>query len=105
MSSIVNLFSDFNDSTKTKRHKKESYNITPSLNQGENFKKYQNKIKKILEEVIENVNSKEGLTGMSNSTQNNTQNNGGLTNQTSQLIENNNMSPSQEQNIKDLINL
>ena len=46
MSSIVNLFSDFNNSTKTKRHKKESYNITPSLNQGENFKKYQKKIKK-----------------------------------------------------------
>jgi len=98
MSSIVNLFSDFNDSTKTKRHKKESYNITPSLNQGENFKKYQKKIKKILEEVIENVNSKEGLTGMSNSNQSNS----GLTNQTSQLIENTNMSPSQEQNIKDL---
>lgn len=102
MSSIVNLFSDFNDSTKTKRHKKESYNITPSLNQGENFKKYQKKIKKNLEEVIENVNSKEGFTGMPSSSQNNTQNNTGLTNQTSQLIENNSMSPSQEKTVQNL---
>ena len=70
MTSVINLFSNFNDLTKNKsitdsateyKTKKLDMNKpTPALSQGEKFKKYQKKIKKNLEKKIEYANSKEG---------------------------------------------
>ena len=74
MSSIVNLISNLNDLTKTKsvtdlasQYKAQKLDLTtptPALSQGEKFKKYQKKIKRNLENKINNVNSKEGFTGI-----------------------------------------
>lgn len=75
MTSIVNLFSNLNDLTKPKsltldniREYKENIHTrheeSPSLNQGEKFKKYQEKIKTNLEENIEKYNLVEGFEGI-----------------------------------------
>ena len=71
MTSVLNLFSNFNDSIKNKSITEvasdyKAYKIdlntpTPALSQGEKFKRYQKKIKKSLEKNINNVNSKEGF--------------------------------------------
>ena len=108
MTTIVNLFSNFDDLNKTKSvvdtastYKKDqtnAYNLSTSLNQGKKFKKYQKKIIKNLEKDIENVNSKEGF--QINQNQLNISKNG-LTSQTNNLINDNNFS-SQEQTISNL---
>jgi len=76
MTSIVNLFSNFDDLTKKKsiiespteyKVKKQNLsNSTPALSQGQKFKKYQKKIEKNLEKKIAFVNSKEGFEGLEN---------------------------------------
>ncbi len=74
MTSIINnLFSNLKNSgvvnsIKNGDNKCDTKNIdtnmsSPALNQGEKFKKYQNKIINNLEKKIDNVNSKEGFTG------------------------------------------
>jgi len=108
MTTIVNLFSNFDDLNKkksvvdvaSKYEKSETNmnNLSTSLNQGKKFKKYQKKIIKNLEKDIDNVNSKEGF--QMNENQLNVSKNG-LTNQTTSLIEDNNFS-SEEKTINDL---
>lgn len=75
MTSITNLFSNFTDLTKTKsvtdngylypKNKNESflYTSTPALTQGDQFKNYQNKIKKNLERKANQLSGIEGFTG------------------------------------------
>jgi hypothetical protein len=109
MTTIVNLFSNFDDLNKTKsvvdtaskykKNEKNDYNLSTSLNQGQKFKKYQTKIRKNLEKDIENVNSKEGF--QLNQNELNISKNG-LTSQTNTLIKDNNFSSSQEQTIANL---
>lgn len=110
MTSIVNLFSNFDDLNKTKSvvdtattYETTEINakiLSTSLNQGKKFKKYQKKIIKNLEKDIEKVNSKEGF--QINQNQLNLSNNG-LTSKTNTLIEDNDFS-SQEKIIADLKN-
>jgi hypothetical protein len=78
MTSITNLFSNFNGLTKTNpttynltSYKKNNLgnglsSLTPALTQGDKFKKYQKKIKKNLEKRvnINNLSGKEGFTGL-----------------------------------------
>jgi hypothetical protein len=110
MTSIVNLFSNFDDLTKKKsvtdlateykKNKREqSKDSMPALNQGEKFKKYQKKIKKNLEKKIEENNFfKEGFEGIQELENNLQLNRNGLTEQSNNIIQNNNYS-SQQQNI------
>ena len=77
MTSITNLFSNFNDLTKTKSvtdnvslYRKSKYagdmqaSHTPALNQGDKFKRLQNKIKKNLERRADKLSGIEGFTGL-----------------------------------------
>jgi hypothetical protein len=109
MTSIVNLFSNFNDLNKEKsvtdgaaeyKASKVYLNTsTPALTQGEKFKNYQRKIKKNLEKKINYVNSKEGFNGLQQ-IQNGLQLNGnGLTAQTTRIIQKNDLSSNEEQTI------
>ncbi len=110
MTTIVNLFSNFDDLNKIKsvvdtatsyeKGETNTNNLSTSLNQGKKFKKYQKKIIKNLEKDIEKVNSKEGF--QINQNQLNVSNNG-LTRKTNALIEDNDFS-SQEKIIGDLKN-
>ena len=105
MTSISNLFSNFDDLTKNKSIIDNSTiyknNIldtsipTPALNQGNKFKKYQSKIKHKIEKNIDKVNSKEGFDGLTNS------NSDSLTTQSNNIIDKTNFS-SQTQTIKNL---
>jgi len=65
MNSIVNMFSVLDNSVENKKSKhyenKNNLISTPALNQGANFKNYQNKIKNNLKKNINYVNSKEGF--------------------------------------------
>ncbi len=82
MSSIINnLFSNLNNLPKNSPTTKTLHNSlsSPALNQGEKFKKYQNKIISNLEKKIENANSKEGFSSNANI----------LTEQTNTVIRNN----------------
>ena len=112
MTSVLNLFSNFNDSTKNKsitdvateyKARKIDLNTpTPALSQGEKFKRYQKKIKKSLEKNINNVNSKEGFQGFQD-IQNNLQlNPNSLTSQSINIIKNNNYTTQQQQTIANL---
>ena len=65
MNSIANMFYGLDNSIENKetqrsQHKNNSI-YTPALNQGMNFKNYQNKIKNKIKKDINNVNSKEGF--------------------------------------------
>ena len=82
MNSIVNMFysldnSLHNNNTNTNTHSKYKNNYdlitTPALNQGTNFKNYQNKIKNNIKKKINNVNSKEGFQTSSSSENGSTQ--------------------------------
>jgi hypothetical protein len=110
MTTIVNLFSNFDDLNKTKsvvdsaskykNNQTDVNNLSTSLNQGKKFKKYQKKIIKNLEKDIDNVNSKEGfVSSFDTSTLNTTKN--GLTDKSNDLIKDNNYS-SQQQTISNL---
>ena len=111
MTSVINLFSNFNDLTKNKsitdsateyKTKKLDMNKpTPALSQGEKFKKYQKKIKKNLEKKIEYANSKEGFQDLQQIESNLNLNPNGLTAQSMHIINNNNFS-SQQQTISNL---
>jgi hypothetical protein len=82
MSSIINnLFSNLNNLPKHNPTTKALHNSlsSPALNQGEKFKKYQNKIITNLEKKIENANSREGFSPNANV----------LTQQTNTVIRNN----------------
>jgi hypothetical protein len=107
MSSIVNLFSNFdltkpksiNDIAKEYNNNKIDVNdLTPALTQGDKFIKYQKKIKRKNQNKFENVNIKEGfnsnLVGLQLS-------DNGLTNQSNNIIQNNDYS-SQTQTIENL---
>jgi hypothetical protein len=65
MNSIVNMFSVLDNYVENKKNKhyenKNNLISTPALNQGANFKNYQNKIKNNLKKNINYVNSKEGF--------------------------------------------
>ena len=106
MTSIVNLFSNFNDLTKPKSV---TDNVTdykadvngcnePSLSliQGKNFKKYQGKIADNLEKRIEKSDLVEGFEGLD-------LNKNGLTEQTNKLLNKNDFSSQQQtlSNLKD----
>ena len=109
MTSIANLFSNFDDLTKKKsvtdsataytKHKYNSRTPTPALTQGERFKNYQKKVKKNLIKNAEQLSGKEGFGGINLSQLNLNPN--GLTQQSEQIIKNNNYS-SQQQTISNL---
>jgi len=109
MTSIANLFSNFDDLTKKKsvtdsataytKHKYNLHTPTPALTQGERFKNYQKKIKKNLAKNAQQLSGKEGFGGIDLSQLN--LNPKGLTIQSEQIINNNNYS-SQQQNISTL---
>jgi hypothetical protein len=106
MTSVLNLFSNFNDSIKNKSITEvasdyKAYKIdlntpTPALSQGEKFKRYQKKIKKSLEKNINNVNSKEGFQDNSQLDPNS------LTSQSMNIINNNTYNTQQQQTISNL---
>jgi len=70
MNSIANMFYGLDNSIENKEaqhceYKKKSL-FTPALNQGMNFKNYQNKIKTKIKKDINNVNRKEGFQNFNN---------------------------------------
>ena len=85
MTSVDNIFSN-NDFLNKEKY---GFSSTPSLNQGEKYKKYQNKIKDNLEKDINKVNSVEGFSGILN---NLTLEDNGLTTQTTNVLKNNDYS-------------
>jgi hypothetical protein len=104
MSNIVNLFSNFDDLTKKKsiidnptdcgnKKKIKIKEYSPSLKQGIKFNKFQNVITKNLEEIADNVSSKEGFDNMNSEDS--------LTFQTKKVINENNYS-SQQQTLNNL---
>jgi hypothetical protein len=109
MTSIANLFSNFDDLTKKKsvtdsataytKHKYNSRTPTPALTQGDRFKNYQKKIKKSLVKNAQQLSGKEGFGGIDLSQLNLNPN--GLTQQSEQIINDNNYS-SQQQTISNL---
>jgi hypothetical protein len=109
MTSISNLFSNFDDLTKKKsvtdsataytKHKYTSNASTPALTQGERFKTYQKKIKKNLVRNAQKLSGKEGFLGIDLSQLNLTPD--GLTKQSEKIIKNNSYS-SQDQTISNL---
>ena len=102
MTSIVNLFSNFDDLTKpksvtdgaTKYNNNNEKLISLSLNQGSKFKKYQKKISNSLEKKANNLSGIEGF-------QTNTNEESNLTDQTNNLLKTTDIS-SQTQSIQDL---
>jgi len=102
MTSIVNLFSNFNDLTKQKSvtDTASNYNnnnqkqISQSLNQGSKFKKYQQKISNGLEKKANNLSGIEGF-------QTNTNQDSNITIQTNDLLKSTDIS-SQNQTIQSL---
>ena len=109
MTSIVNLFSNFNDLTKPKSV---TDNVTdykaginscnepsPSLNQGKKFKKYQGKITNNLEKRIKKSDLVEGFEGLKDLDLNKN----GLTVQTNNLLDKNDFT-SQQQTLSNLKN-
>ena len=111
MTSIANLFSNFDDLTKKKsvtdsataytKYKHNSRNPTPALTQGERFKSYQKKIKKNLEKKAQQLSGKEGFTVGGIDLSQLKLSPDGLTQQSEQIINNNNYS-SQQQTISNL---
>jgi len=88
MTSVDNIFSNIGF-LKDDNYDNYGFTSTPSLNQGEKYQKYQNKIKDHLEKDVKNVNSREGFSDMLN---NSTHVNNGLTYQTTNVLENNDFS-------------
>jgi hypothetical protein len=88
MTSVNNLFSNIGF-LKDENYDNYGFTSTPSLNQGEKYQKYQNKIKDHLEKRINNVNSREGFSDILN---NLSLDNNGLTYQTTNVLENNDFS-------------
>ena len=95
MNSIVNMFYDLDNSSvnKMEHHSKHKNNLiytTPALNQGANFKNYQNKIKNIIKKDIKNVNNREGFqnndSSSNTSTSNTSTSNTSLANQSNQVL-------------------
>jgi hypothetical protein len=109
MTSIANLFSNFDDLTKKKtvtdsatayaEHKYNSSSPTPALTQGERFKNYQKKIKKKIVKNAEQLSGKEGFEGIDLSELDLSPD--GLTKQSEQIINKNNYD-SQESTISNL---
>jgi hypothetical protein len=109
MTSIVNLFSNFNDLTKPKSvtdtvtDYKTGVNScnepSPSLIQGQKFKKYQGKIANNLEKRIKKSDLMEGFGGMKNLDLNKN----GLTEQTNNVLDKNDFT-SQQQTLSNLKN-
>ena len=109
MTSIVNLFSNFNDLTKPKsvtdnvtdyKAGVNSYNQpSPSLSQGKKFKKYQGKITNNLEKRIKKSDLIEGFGGLKDLDLNKN----GLTVETNNLLNNNDFT-SQQQTLSNLKN-
>jgi hypothetical protein len=100
MTSVDNLFSNIgfleddnsinNNASIYENYDNYGFTSSPSLNQGEKYQNYQNKIKVNLEKDIDNVNSVEGFSGILD-TLNVGKN--GLTAQTTNIIQNNDFSP------------
>ena len=99
MTSVDNLFSNIgfledknsiNDNASVyENYDNYGFSSTPSLNQGEKYKNYQNKIKDDLEKEIDNVNSVEGFSGILNKL---TLSDNGLTTQTTNVLKKNDYS-------------
>lgn len=110
MTSITNLFSNFDDLTKKKTvtesatvYSKNMYNSsisTPALTQGERFKNYQKKIKKNLVKNAKQLSGQEGFGGIDLNQLDLTRN--GLTEQSEHIIKNNTFSSSQQETIENL---
>ena len=70
MISLSNIFYDLDNSTENRKKTNSQYKnnliSTPALNQGANFKNYQNKIINKIKKDINNVNSKEGFQNFNN---------------------------------------
>jgi hypothetical protein len=107
MTSIINTLPDFDylketetfmNNSSTHNNNQPAHDSSPALSQGEDFKKYQNKIISNLEKTIENVNSKEGF--QLNQVDLNLADNG-LTQQTNEIIQSNDFT-SQQQTIATL---
>jgi len=108
MTSISNLFSNLNDLTKTindhakeyKENKEYLNSPSPAINQGEKYKRYQNKIKKNLVKKTKDFTyfNKEAFQNIENNLQLSAN---GLTAQSNEVIQNNDYS-SQQQIISDL---
>ena len=97
MTSLVNMFysldnSLHNNNNNTNTHSKYKNNsnliTTPALNQGANFKNYQNKIKNNIKKKINNVNSKEGFQDF------NIKNDANLARQSKQILNETRINPS-----------
>ena len=109
MTSIVNLFSNFNDLTKPKSvtdnvtdYKANANSCSepsPSLSQGKKFKKYQGKIANNLEKRIKKSDLVEGFEGLKDLSLSKN----GLTQQTNNLLDKNNFT-SQQQTLSNLKN-
>ena len=109
MTSIVNLFSNFNDLTKPKSVTDNVTNYkananscsepSPSLSQGKKFKKYQGKIANNLEKRIKKSDLVEGFEGLKDLDLNKN----GLTQQTNNLLDKNDFT-SQQQTLSNLNN-
>jgi hypothetical protein len=86
MTSLTTVFYDLVNSTENRKNtnfeNKNNLISTPALNQGTNFKNYQNKIKNKIKKDINNVNSKEGFQNF-NTTNNTTQ----LAEQSKQILD------------------
>ena len=82
MNSIVNMFYGLDNSIENNKVQKSEYKnnsaYTPALNQGINFKNYQNKIKNKIKKDINKVNSKEGFQNSNNSNTSSTTSSAGL---------------------------
>ena len=99
MTSVDNLFSNIgfledgnsinNNASVYENYDNYGFSSTPSLNQGEKYNNYQNKIKDDLEKDIDNVNSVEGFSGILDKL---TLVDNGLTTQTTNVLKNNDYS-------------
>ena len=109
MTSIANLFSNFDDLTKTKsitdsatEYKKHKFNKslpTPALSQGDKFKRYQNKIKQKISSNRSDINTIEGFGTSSSNSSSGFKN--GLTSQSTNLLSQTDMT-SQQSTISNL---
>ena len=110
MTSIVNIFSNLDNSKNPKKSIKQqnsnndnnpnNFDAMPSLSQGNKFKKYQKKIQNNLEKKAVQLSGKEGFAGIDFNTMNLSLN--GLTNQSNAIIQENTINTQQQDTITNL---
>ena len=106
MTSIMNLFSNFDDLNKQKsvtdtatNYNKNQNSLSLSLNQGTKFKKFQKRIKDNLEKTSDKLSGIEAFTQQPNTNQDPS-----ITNQTLGLLQKTNISKTNQQTIQNLKN-